>query len=104
MEPLFAVEVLLEHGKTKDHLNFSVGDVARVLLLSHPKLPSDRYLVEKEDGTSKFGVRVHGVKPVSQYLRCYTRILTLNLRTYVHTCTCSSDLKQLHDQCYASSR
>ncbi len=56
VEPLFAVEVLLEHGKTKDHLNFVVGEVACVLLLSHAKLPGDRYLVEKEDGTSKCGV------------------------------------------------
>ncbi len=53
VEPLFAVEVLLDQGKTKDHLQFTPGEVARVLLLSHPKLPGDRYLVEKEDGTSK---------------------------------------------------
>ncbi|XP_064387020.1 uncharacterized protein LOC135335451 isoform X2 [Halichondria panicea] len=51
VEPLFAVEVLLEHAKTKDHLNFTQGEVARVLLLHHPKLPADKYLIEKEDGT-----------------------------------------------------
>lgn len=49
------MEVLLEHAKTKDHLNFTQGEVARVLLLHHPKLPADKYLIEKEDGTSKCG-------------------------------------------------
>ncbi len=37
----------------KDHLPVEVGEIMHVLLLSHPKLPDGKYLVEKEDGTSK---------------------------------------------------
>jgi hypothetical protein len=53
MQHLFTVEVLLEHPKTKDHLQISIGEVLFVLLLAHDKLPDGKYLVEKEDGTSE---------------------------------------------------
>ena len=53
VQSLFAVEVLLGHPRTKDHLGVTDGDIAFVLLISHPKLPEGRYLAEKEDGTSK---------------------------------------------------
>lgn len=50
---LFAVEVVLEHTKTKDHLACDTGEILFVLLIAHEKMPSERYLVEKEDGTSE---------------------------------------------------
>ena len=50
---LFAAEVLLDHPKTKSHLNVTTGEVVFILLLSHPKLPYEKYLAEKEDGSSK---------------------------------------------------
>ena len=53
MQHLFTVEALLEHPKTKDHLQVSIGEVLFVLLLTHEKLPDGKYLVEKEDGTSE---------------------------------------------------
>ena len=53
VQSLFAVEILLSHPRTKDHLGVTEGDIAFVLLIYHPKLPKGRYLAEKEDGTSK---------------------------------------------------
>lgn len=48
---LFTVEVMLNHSRTKDHLPCETGEVLFVLLIAHDKMPQDRYLVEKEDGT-----------------------------------------------------
>ena len=54
MKHLFAVEVLLDHPKpTKDHVACAAGDILFVLLIAHEKMAGDRYLVEKEDGTSE---------------------------------------------------
>ena len=53
MQPLFTVEVVLEHSRTKDHLQCEKGEVLFVLLIAHDKMPSDKYLVEKEDGNSE---------------------------------------------------
>ncbi len=54
VQHLFTVEVLLDHSKTKDHLNCELGEILFVLLIAHEKMPGDRYLVEKEDGTSEW--------------------------------------------------
>jgi len=53
VQSLFAVQILLDHPKTKDHLGVTESEVVFVLLISHPKLPDGRYLAEKEDGTSE---------------------------------------------------
>ena len=53
VQHLFAVEAVLEHTKTKDHLPIEVGELLFVLLIAHDKMPSDKYLVEKDDGTSE---------------------------------------------------
>ena len=47
------MEVLLDHARTKDHLSVTVGEVVYVLLISHPKLPETKYLIEKDDGTGE---------------------------------------------------
>ena len=47
------MEVLLDHPKTKDHIGVTEGEKVFVILITHPKLPDGRYLVEKEDGTSE---------------------------------------------------
>ncbi len=41
--------------KTKDHMVVDMGELLFVLLIAHDKMASDRYLVEKEDGTSECG-------------------------------------------------
>ena len=51
---LFAVEMTEDHAKAKDHLAVSKGEQCFVLLISHPKLNSEKYFVEKEDGTSEW--------------------------------------------------
>ena len=53
MKSLFTVEILEDHPKGKDHLPVSKGETCFVLLINHPKLPDERYFVEKEDGTSE---------------------------------------------------
>ena len=53
VQSLFAVEILQDHPKAKDHMAVSQGEKYFVLLINHPKLPDDRYFVEKEDGTSE---------------------------------------------------
>ena len=53
VQHLFAVEVTEKQGKGKDLLPCEVGEVLFVLLIAHEKLSSDKYLVEKEDGTSE---------------------------------------------------
>ena len=50
------MEVVLAHSKTKDHLAVEIGEVLFVLLIAHDKMSQDRYLVEKEDGTSKTNI------------------------------------------------
>ncbi len=51
---LFAVEVMLDHPKpTKDHIVCNTGDVLFVLLIAHEKMSPEKYLIEKEDGTSE---------------------------------------------------
>ena len=63
VQPLFTIEILLDHSKTKDHLNVTAGELAFVLLIAHDKLHPDKYLVEKEDGTSEMVLCVcEGVK------------------------------------------
>ncbi|CAI8055753.1 Filamentous hemagglutinin [Geodia barretti] len=54
VQSLFAVEVQEDHPKTKDHMAVSKGEQVYVLLISHPKLPNDRYFIEKDDGTMGF--------------------------------------------------
>lgn len=51
VKPLFTIEILEDHPKGKDHVPVTQGEVCFVLLISHDKLPNDRYFVEKEDGT-----------------------------------------------------
>ena len=53
VKSLFAVEILDDHAKAKEHMAVSKGEQCFVLLINHPKLPEERYFVEKEDGTSE---------------------------------------------------
>ena len=52
VQSLFAVEILLAHPRTKNHLGVTEGEIVFVLLISHYKLPEGLYLAEKQDGTS----------------------------------------------------
>ena len=54
MEPLFTVEMIEAHPKTKDHLPVGRGEKLSVLLAEHPQLPMGKYIAEKEDGQSEF--------------------------------------------------
>jgi hypothetical protein len=53
VQSLFGVEVQEDHPKAKDHMAVSKGEQVYVLLINHPKLPNDRYFIEKDDGTSE---------------------------------------------------
>ena len=57
-QPFFAVEMLLDHPKKRDHLGVTTGETVFVLLRNHPKLTEGLYLVEKEDGTSELHLQV----------------------------------------------
>ena len=54
VQPLFAVKVLEDQPEMEDHLGVANGERVLVLLLKHENLPDSLYLVEKEDGTSKW--------------------------------------------------
>lgn len=56
MEPLFTVEMIEAHPRTKDHLPVSRGEELSVLLAEHPQLPMGKYIAEKEDGQSEFPI------------------------------------------------
>ena len=75
MQHLFTVEALLEHPKTKDHLQVSIGEVLFVLLLTHEKLPDGKYLVEKEDGTSEMECMTTSGPEYCRYNTCTVCIL-----------------------------
>ena len=54
IQPLFAVKVLEDQPEMEGHLGVTTGERVLVLLFIHAKLPDGLYLVEKEDGTSKW--------------------------------------------------
>ena len=53
------------------------GEVCFVLLINHPKLPDDKYFIEKEDGTSEWlllcycyynsSVAIYGIDTINSY-------------------------------------
>ena len=48
---LFTVEVIEARSKGKEHLPVTKGERLAVIVSTHAKLPTSKYLVEKEDGT-----------------------------------------------------
>ena len=51
--PLFAVEILQDRKSSKDHMAVTAGEKLSVILIAHSKLPSGKYMVEKDDGSGK---------------------------------------------------
>jgi hypothetical protein len=70
VQSLFGVEVQEDHPKAKDHMAVSKGEQVYVLLINHPKLPNDRYFIEKDDGTSEHDYRVLCLAPIRMYEFC----------------------------------
>ena len=50
-QALFTVEAIEARSKAKEHLPVIKGERLAVIVSTHAKLPSGKYLVEKEDGT-----------------------------------------------------
>ena len=65
MEPLFIVEMIEAHPRTKDHLPVGRGEELSVLLAEHPHLPMGKYIAEKEDGQSEFPICLCSKHPVA---------------------------------------
>ena len=45
--------ILEDRPKAKDHLAVVKGEIVAVILIKHDKLPQNKLLVEKDDGTSE---------------------------------------------------
>ena len=43
----------MDRKASKDHMAVTAGEKMSVVLITHEKLPRGKYLVEKEDGSSK---------------------------------------------------
>ena len=59
--PLYCVEVTESQKGSKDHLTVTKGETLSVILFTHPKLPSGKYLAENDDGLSTVNITLINV-------------------------------------------